>query len=178
MESPLRRRDLLAAAGAAILLAPLPALAKKEEDPKLLLELGGTLSHRGQVVTRDKVKLRVAFFDDGMGRKVIWEQFPKVDCVEGVFSITLKKLGTASAPALPDTAHMELWVMDAGPHVSEVRLTPRLGVDWAGSGSAECLEVRAGETALDALDAGGVCTFVGDGALRVDITTLQRVLDS
>lgn len=176
MESPLRRRDLLAAASATFLLAPLPAFAKKEEDPKLLLELGGTLSHRGQAVTRDKVRLRVAFFDDGMGRKVIWEQFPKVDCVDGVFSVTLNKLGTQAAPALPETAHMELWVMEAGPHVSEVRLTPRLAVDWAGSGSAECLEVREGESELDALDAGGSCTFIGDGALRVEITTLQRVL--
>ncbi|MFT5582791.1 MAG: hypothetical protein ACI9VR_000367 [Cognaticolwellia sp.] len=176
MESPLRRRDLLAAAGATLLLAPVPALAKKEEDPKLLLELGGTLSHRGQVVTRDKVHLRVAFFDDGMGRKVIWEQFPKVDCVKGVFSVTLKKLGTQSAPALPDTAHMELWVMDAGPHVRGVRLTPRLGVDFGGTGSADCLDVREAESELDALDAGGSCTFIGDGALRVDITTLQLVL--
>lgn len=176
MESPLRRRDLLAAAGATLLLAPLPALAKKEEGLPLLLELGGTLTHRGQAVTRKKVQLRVAFFDDGMGRKVIWEQFPKVNCVDGVFSTTLNKLGYEAASLLPDTAHMELWVMDAGPHVSEVRLTPRIAVDWGTSGSASCLEVREGETELDALDAGGVCSVVGDGALRVDITTLQRVL--
>lgn len=174
MESPLRRRDLLAAAGAAVLLAPLPALAKKDEDPKLLLHIAGTLSHRGQMVTRDKVRLRVAFFDDGMGRKVIWEHSPKVDCVEGAFSLTLSKLGTESAPALPDTAHLELWVMEAGPHITEERLTPRLAVDWGGSGSAESLEVREGQSELDALDAGGSCTFVGDGNLRVEITTLQR----
>lgn len=172
----MRRRELLAAAGATLLLAPLPALAKKDQGAKLMLELGGTLSHRGQVVTRDKVQLRVAFFDDGMGRKVIWEQFPKVDCVEGVFSTTLKKLGTESEPALPATVHMELWVMEAGPHVSEVRLTPRLGVDFGGTGSAECLDVREGQSELDALDAGGSCTFIGESGLRVDITTLQRVL--
>ena len=176
MESPLRRRDLLAAVSATFLLAPLPAWAKKDADPKLLLTLGGTLSHRGQVVNRDKARLRVAFFDDAMGRKVIWEQFPKVDCVEGVFSVTLNKLGTQSAPALPDAVHMELWVMDAGPHVRDVRLTPRLGVDFGGTGSAECLDVREVLSELDALDAGGSCTFLGEGALRADITTLQRVL--
>lgn len=169
----MKRRDLLIAAGAALLLAPLPALAKKEEDPKLLLDIGGTLSHRGQSVTRDKVELRVAFFDSAMGRKVIWEQKVKVACEEGVFAATLGKLGTVAAPALPPSAHLEVWVMDAGPHVSEVRLTPRVALDWAGTGSAECLEEREG-TGVYALDAGGSCTLAGDGALQLEITTLQR----
>lgn len=169
----MKRRELLIGAGAALLLAPGIAWAKKEKDPKLLLDIGGTLSHRGQAVSRDKVALRIAVFDSGMGRKVIWEQTIKVGCEEGAFSATLAKLGTVAEPALPDSAHLEVWVMDAGPHVSEVRLTPRIALDWAGSGSAECLEVRE-TSGVYALDAGGSCTLSGQGAILVELTTLQR----
>ncbi|MED5371820.1 MAG: hypothetical protein VX899_12440 [Myxococcota bacterium] len=169
------RRHLLGGLTATLLLASPRAWAKGDKPPKLALKLAGTLTHREMPVHRDKVKLRLAAFDQGMGRTVLWEATPTISCDNGAFELIVKRpsLGVVGDSPLPDSFHLELWVLEAGPAVSDIRLVPRVQIPWSDSGVAECtLEKEGG---IEGLDEGGACVLSGDGALRLELTTLQRI---
>mgnify|MGYP007046920947 CR=1 FL=1 len=166
-----RRRFLLASA--ALTLAPLPALAGRV--PKLQLKLTATVEHRRQRVDRKKVKLRFTLYTSQLDRNPSWEEIQTVDIRDGKLETVLGKgLGTVDEDLFAEDAYLGLFVLDMGPDVQDVKLSPRLKLDWHGSGSAPCLEQNESLAQGD-IELGGSCTMAGEGALAFYVTQLQRV---
>jgi hypothetical protein len=167
----MQRRHFLAGTSA-LLLLPSTALARTPRPPKIVVELGGRLLHRNQAVDRDGVEMRFVLFESGMSRTPLWEETQKVKVQDGAWATTLGKrttMGTPEDNAFPETPYLEVWLMKCGPEINELRLGPRLRINWSDTGSSACLDPGEG------LDAGGVCGMNGDGAVTLEITALQRI---
>ena len=83
-------------------------------------------------------------------------------------------MGTPLEDPFPEKLYLGVFVLDMGPEVQEVRMTPKLRLEWADTGTADCLQ---NEESLNdgGLDEGGVCTLAGEGKVNMYVTDLQRV---
>lgn len=157
-------------------LCLVPATALGERVPKTSIELEGRLSHRRKDVHRKKVKLRFALYRKNMDKDPIWDEFHTVNVEEGRFTVSLGKggsLGDAMEDPFPEKLYLGVFILEMGPDVADLRLAPKIRLDWAGTGSAGCLENE--ETLNEGgLDEGGVCTATGEGAVAMYINVLQR----
>ena len=171
----MQRRTLLAALTATLLMPAANAVAGSR-PPKTVLRFGARVTHRRLDVTRKKVKLRFALYHENMARDPIWDEVHSVNIEEGRFSVELGKgsMGTALEDPFPEKLYLGVFVLEMGPEVSDLRLTPKLRLEWATSGTAACIENQ--ESLNDGgLDEGGVCTLAGDGKVAMYVTELQRV---
>lgn len=171
----MKRRTMLLG-GAALALAPGLAFAGKR-PPKTKLHVGGRITHRKKDVDRKKVKFRFAIYRKNMDKDPIWDEFHTLDVTDGRFEVELGKggsLGTAVEETLPEKLYLGVFILSMGPDVTDLRMAPKLRVDWAGSGTSPCIENE--ETLNEGgLDEGGICTTTGEGAVAMYINTLQRV---
>jgi hypothetical protein len=166
-----RRRFLLASA--ALALVPVPALAGRV--PKLELLLSATVEHRRKRVHRKKVKLRFTLYTSQLDRNPSWEEIQTVNIQDGKLETTLGKgLGTVDENLFAENAYLGIFVLEMGPEVQDVKLSPRLKIDWHGDGSAPCLEQNESLAQGD-MELGGSCNMAGEGALVFYVTRLQRV---
>ena len=156
----------------------LPGLARAgRRPPKTSLRFSARVTHRRKKVHRKKVKLRFALYHKNMARDPVWDEHHTVDIEEGAMSVELGRrgsLGTALEDPFPEKLYLGVFIMEMGPEVSDLRLAPKLRLDWAGTGSTACLE---NEESLNdgGLDEGGVCTIAGEGAVNMFVTELQRI---
>ena len=166
------RRTFLTATAAALLL-PMPAWAAKA--PKLKLRVRATVEHRRKKVHRKKVKLRFVLYTSPLDRNPSWEQIKTVDILDGKLEVELGKgLGTVDDNPFQEMAYLGIFVLDMGPEVQDLKLSPKLKIDWHGNGTAPCLEQNESLAQGD-IELGGSCTMAGEGAVAFYIHELQRV---
>jgi len=146
----------------------------RDKSPKLEIRVVGNVTHRREPVTRKGVVLRFVLYTSLMDRNPTWEETKKVNLDEGHFETTLSKdLGTWASNAFPEKMFLGIFVKEMGPDVSDLKMSPKVELDWKGSGTAPCLEQNESLAQGD-LDLGGSCTMTGEGAVAFYITTLQR----
>ena len=169
----MRRRELMIGM-AAIALAPRAALAR-DRSPKLEIRVVARVEHRREPVDRKGVVLRFVLYGSLMDRNPTWEETKTVKITDGHLETTLSRdLGTVEGNGFGETMVLGIFVKEMGPAVTDVKLSPRVELDWRGSGTAPCLEQNESLAQGD-LDLGGSCTMTGEGAVAFYITTLQRV---
>lgn len=169
----MKRRELMIGL-AALSLVPGVAWAREKKAPALRIRIKANVEHRRQPVNRKKVKVRFALYTTLMDRTPLWDEIRTVNIDDGVLEVEIGRgLGTVDENPFGDEAYLGIFVLDMGPAVADVKLSPRLTVDWTGTGTAPCL--LQDESLAGGLDSGGSCTVAGEGAVAFYITELQRV---
>ena len=168
----MRRREVMLGL---VALAAAPGVAwAKDKSPKLKLRVKARVEHRRQPVTRKKVQVRFALYTTLMDRNPLWDEIKSVNIEDGLMETEIGRgLGTVDENPFGDEAYLGVFVLDMGPAVKDVKLSPRVTLDWTGSGTAPCL--LQDEALAGGLDSGGSCTVAGEGAVAFYITELQRV---
>lgn len=168
----MNRRELMVGLTA---LGLVPSVAwAKDKSAKLSLRIKARVEHRRQPVNRKKVQVRFALYTTLMDRNPLWDEIKTVNIEDGLFETEIGRgLGTIDENPFGDECYLGVFVLDMGPAVQDVKLSPRVTLDWTGSGTAPCL--LQDEALAGGLDSGGSCTVAGEGAVAFYITEFQRV---